>query len=47
MTATTRSERAFMFTTTNRMHATYDKSSGEANAKVRLADGCNVCMHYR
>jgi hypothetical protein len=46
MTATTRSERAFMLKTTNRIHANYDKSSGEANAKVRLERAVRTDVMY-
>jgi hypothetical protein len=46
MIATTRSERVFMFATTNRIHANYDRSSGEANAKVRLERAVRTDVMY-
>jgi hypothetical protein len=34
------------FTTTNRIHAKYDKSSGEANTKVRLERAVRTDVMY-
>jgi hypothetical protein len=46
MIATTRSQRVFMVTTIDRVHANYDKNSGEANAKVRLERAVRTDVMY-